>query len=171
MALLTIRQYGDPVLRQTAEEVTNINGTLARLAADMLATMKSAKGVGLAANQVGSLARLYVVDTSPFLLNGGTLVLINPRVVETKGEETAEEGCLSIPGIYEDIIRPQSATVEGLDLDGKTVTYEGKGMVARVFLHELDHLNGVLFIDHLSPAKRELLKSRLREIKEKHWAL
>ena len=127
------------------------------LAADMVDTMVAANGIGLAANQVGVSLRLVVVDIGE--QNKRTpLILINPDIVQAAGEEVGEEGCLSVPGFYEPVKRAAEVTVRGVDLDGSEKVLRCTGLTARVFQHEIDHLNGILFIDHLSPLKRQLFR-------------
>lgn len=167
MAILPIRTYGDPVLRKQANEVTDIDEIIVKLAADMIATVRHAGGIGLAATQVGALSSVFIIDPTPLGIEEKPLVVINPRIVETAGEALREEGCLSIPGLSEELVRPATVVVEGIDLDGDGVALEGTEVLARAFLHEIDHLNGVLFIDHLKPGRREVLRRRLREIARK----
>lgn len=156
MAVREIRLLGDPVLRRVADPVGELTDEVRALAADMLETMYEAEGVGLAAPQIGISLRIIVVDThkegeEPF-------ALIDPAVVETCAEtDKGEEGCLSIPGLAELVERPVRAVVEGTSLEGERLRIEADGLLARVLQHEVDHLNGVLFIDHLSPLKRSML--------------
>src|SRR5690606_7768172 len=164
MAELPIRLLGDPVLRQKAEPVTELDGELRRLMDDMMATMYAADGVGLAAPQVGVSRRVIVVDirernTPPF-------ALVNPEIVE-RSEELAreEEGCLSIPGLREIVERPARVVVEGLDRGGNVRRIEAEGLLARVLQHEVDHLDGILFIARLSPLKRQLLLKKWQKVK------
>ncbi|WP_419946223.1 peptide deformylase [Candidatus Poriferisodalis sp.] len=152
-----IRLMGDPVLRQRAAEITEIDGRVARMVDDMLPAMYDAEGIGLAAPQVGIQRRLFVFD----LYDGdGPRTLINPEIVETDGEWAYTEGCLSVPGLTFEIIRPKEVHIVGRDLDGSEVSIEADELLARLFQHELDHLDGVLLIDHLKKAER---KSALRQ--------
>ncbi|WP_419553745.1 peptide deformylase [Candidatus Poriferisodalis sp.] len=156
-----IRLMGDPVLRQRAAEITEINGRVARMVDDLLPVMYEAEGIGLAAPQVGIQRRLFVFD----LYEGdGPQTLINPEIVESDGEWTYTEGCLSVPGLTYDIVRPKEVHLVGLDLDGNEVSIEADDLPARLFQHELDHLDGVLLIDHLNKAER---KDALREWRSK----
>jgi peptide deformylase len=167
MAILTIRIYGDPVLRKQAKEITRVDKTIKELALDMLKTVKEAKGIGLSANQVGVEKKLFVVDRSFFSTapsEDSPLIVINPVLVESHGEQTSEEGCLSIPGTYADVTRQLEVLVKGIDLDEKEIKIEGKGLLSRVLLHEIDHLNGLLFIDHLSSIRRRLLAKKLKKL-------
>lgn len=145
MALLKIRTGEDPVLRQKARTITKISKKLRALVKDMLETMYHANGVGLAAPQVGISERLVVIDVGT-----GPIVLINPEIIKAEGENRDVEGCLSLPGRNEYITRAERVTVTALDLNGKKITLEGEGLLARAFQHEIDHLNGILFIDYLN---------------------
>ena len=152
-----IRLMGDPVLRQRAAEITEIDGRVARMVNDMLPAMYGAEGIGLAAPQVGIQRRLFVFD----LYDGdGPQTLINPTIIESDGEWTYTEGCLSVPGLTFDIVRPKEVHIVGRDLDGNEVSIEADELLARLFQHELDHLDGVLLVDHLEKAER---KAALRE--------
>jgi peptide deformylase len=160
----TIRVVGDPVLRERAADVTDIDGRLARLAEDMLATMYEAPGLGLAAPQVGVQRRFFVYD----LAVGSDEerephVIINPEIREARGEWTYDEGCLSVPGLSWEIVRPKEVHLVGYDLDGNEVSVEADEVLARLFQHELDHLDGVLLLDRLdTDARREAMRT-LRE--------
>lgn len=164
MALLEIRMMGDPILRQAAEDVAEVDDEVRGLVRDMFDTMYDADGVGLAAPQVGLLWRVIVVD--PREEGVEPLALVNPRVVAS-GDETdrAEEGCLSIPGVRDVVERPTTATVEALDLDGEPVRLAAEGLLARVLQHEVDHLDGVLFPDRLTPLKRKMLLKKWEKVK------
>lgn len=144
MAILKIVTLENPVLRKKAREVTKVSRRLRDLAKNMLETMYSNKGLGLAAPQVGVSERLIVIDTGE-----GPLVLFNPKLTSKEGEDREIEGCLSIPGRNEYITRAQRVTVHGLNLEGKKVQISGSGLLARALQHEIDHLNGILFIDYL----------------------
>lgn len=165
MAIL--RVYGDPILRKKSKEIKNIDGSIKDLATDMIQSLKFHGGIGLAANQVGQEKRIFVVDRSHLDLTDQTLVAINPKIVEVSGKQTEEEGCLSIPGTFEQVARSLKVTVKALDLDGKEFVVEGKDLFARVLVHEIDHLDGILFIDHLSSVRRKLLSKKLKRIAEK----
>ena len=153
-----IRVIGDPVLRARAAEVTDIDGTLARLVADMIETMYDAPGVGLAANQVGVQKRLFVWD-----IGEGPQVAINPIVTGHDGEWTYDEGCLSVPGLFWPIVRPKTVHLTALDLDGNELSIDADEMLARVFQHETDHLDGVLLLERLDDRQRREAKRTLRE--------
>lgn len=167
MAILPIRIYGDPVLRKQAKEITRVDENIRGLALDMLKTVKEAKGIGLSANQVGVEKKLFVIDRSFFSTTpneDSPLIVINPVLVESHGGQTSEEGCLSIPGTYADVTRQLEVLVKGIDLDEKEIEIEAKGLLSRVLLHEIDHLNGLLFIDHLSSIRRRLLAKKLKKL-------
>ena len=152
--MLTIRTYGDPVLKQATKEVDEIDGRVAKLVEDMIDTMHEAPGVGLAANQVGVQRRLFVYD-----VGDGPQVVINPRIVETSGEWAFEEGCLSVPGLSWTIVRPDKVHLVGLDLHGNQLSIEADEYEGRVFQHEVDHLEGTLLIERLDDdQRREALK-------------
>lgn len=158
MARLPIRIFGDPVLRMRAAEVTDFDDALRTLADDMLDTLRAAQGSAIAANQVGVLKRLFVFD-----LDERIGALVNPEVVETSLETvTADEGCLSFPGLFYPTERPLQARLRGVDAHGEPVEHAGEGMFARMLLHELDHLNGILFIDHLARHDRKEAMRRIR---------
>ncbi|UCB52633.1 MAG: peptide deformylase [Candidatus Zixiibacteriota bacterium] len=164
MTALSIRTYGDPVLRKRAKEITKVDEKIRNLASKMLRTLKDAGGIGLAATQVGEELRIFVVDRSQFQLEDSPLIVINPVVVNSRGEQTEEEGCLSLPGTYADVTRPLELTVRGMDLDEKEMVIEAKGVLSRVLAHEIDHLDGVLFVDHLGSLKRRLLSKKLKQL-------
>ena len=161
MATHTIRIFGDPVLKRPTAEVTDIDGGLVKLVDAMYETMHAAPGVGLAAPQVGVQKRFFVYEVPDD--DSGPSVLLNPQVVETSGEWDYEEGCLSLPGLAFDIVRPKLVTVKGLDLDGNEVVLQGDELLGRIFLHEIDHLDGVLMLDRLEPDQR---KAAMRELRE-----
>ncbi len=158
MAPYAIRIVGDPVLRTRADDVTDIDGRLARLSDEMLTTMYEVPGLGLAAPQVGVKKRLFVYD-----IGEGPRVLVNPRITESDGEWVFDEGCLSIPELSWEIVRPKQVHLEGLDLDGNEVSIEADELLARLFQHELDHLDGVLLLDRLDGDQRREAMKTLRE--------
>jgi peptide deformylase len=159
-----IRIYGDPVLRKKAKEIAKVDEKTRRLAFKMLGILKDAGGMGLAANQVGEELRIFVVDRSLFQMEDSPLIVINPVIADSRGQQVEEEGCLSVPGTYAEVSRPSELTVKGVDLDEKEITIEAKGVLSRVLAHEIDHLNGVLFVDHLSSLKRKLLSKKLKKL-------
>lgn len=162
--------YGDPVLESVSEPVAEEefgSSELKQLVDDMFETMYEAKGVGLAAPQVGISKRLFIVDASVGENESERFVLVNPEIVETSGEQIGEEGCLSIPGFRENIRRPNKVKARARDADGNEFEVEGEELLARAVLHENDHLDGVLFLKHLSPLKRELIKRKIRNLRKK----
>ena len=166
MSLLPIKIYGEEVLRQQAKSIENIDGKVAQFLDDLNQTMIEAKGLGLAANQVGRTVRAFSIDLSQFDVLAQPTVIINPEVMEMNGEIViGEEGCLSFPGLYQMIERPKKITIKSINLDGKEYYTEAEGLIARVILHEIDHLDGVLFVDKLTSAQRDLIKSKLKRIK------
>ncbi|OGC74926.1 MAG: peptide deformylase [candidate division Zixibacteria bacterium RBG_16_40_9] len=167
MSVVPIRLYGDPVLREKATEITRVNDSIIKLVADMLDTLKEAQGLGLAANQVGVLKRVFVVNLSHVKEGETPFAIMNPVLMDKAGEIIGEEGCLSIPGIYEDVLRAKKVTFKGLDIAGKEITIQAEDLLSRVMQHELDHLNGILFIDHLSKIKKEEIDFKLDKISEK----
>jgi peptide deformylase len=171
MALREIVIYPQQVLETRADEVAEIDADVRQLVADMVETMHAAPGVGLAANQVGVARRVAVVDLSVGKDPSQLLVLINPRVLSVDGSQTEEEGCLSIPGITEMVQRPAVAEVEALNLDGKKYRIRGQDLMARALLHEIDHLDGILFLERLSPLKRRIIRKKIQKlIRTGEWA-
>jgi peptide deformylase len=164
MAQRPLRYLGDPVLREKAEPVTELSDELRRLVEDMFDTMYAEEGVGLAAPQVGVRQRVIVVDPrEPDIM---PFVLINPEIVEVSEDvERGEEGCLSIPGLKDIVERPAAVRVEGLNLDGGRVSMEADGLLARILQHEVDHLDGILFVDRVSSIKRKLLLSKWQKVR------
>ena len=153
-----IRVIGDPVLRTRATEITDVNGALVHLAADMVTTITTPPGIGLAAPQVGVQKRLFVYD-----IGDGPLTIINPEIREARGEWAYDEGCLSIPGLSFELIRPAEVHLVGYDLEGNELSIEADEILARCFQHELDHLDGVLFIERLDEDDRKLAMKTIRE--------
>ncbi|MGI6484976.1 MAG: peptide deformylase [Thermoanaerobacterales bacterium] len=145
MATRTIREYGDEVLRKKSKTVSVFDNRLLTLLSDMEQTMREAEGVGLAAPQVGVLRRVVVIDVGE-----GLIELINPEIIDSEGENTAVEACLSIPGVMGEVTRPHRVKVKAQDRNGKQIQIEGEGLLARAMCHEIDHLDGVLFIDKVS---------------------
>jgi peptide deformylase len=173
MAVLRILTYPDPRLRKRSIPVERIDKQIEKLLDDMAETMYNAPGIGLAAPQVGVNLRVIVVDISPREENSpGLIELVNPEIILAEGEQIGEEGCLSIPGFVSEVRRKARVVVRGLDRKGKLVEIEGTGLLARAFQHEIDHLDGILFIDRLSRLKRELFKKKLEKVfgKEESYA-
>jgi peptide deformylase len=164
MTLRPILLFPDPILRQKTEEVSAFDGSLARLVSDLKATMYGAPGVGLAAPQIGDLRRVAVVDIDPSGPRSELHVLVNPRIVERAGAETDIEGCLSIPGFTERIERPLVVRVEAQRLSGEPFEIATEGFFARVLCHEIDHLEGILFIDYLRGLRRQLAMRKLGKL-------
>jgi peptide deformylase len=167
MAIRTIRVYPDPVLRTKTARVKKIDGSLDGLIQDMVETMHAAPGVGLAANQVGVSLQLAVIDLSSredAEDRHPLLVFINPEIISQEGATVEEEGCLSIPDFSEKVKRAAKVRVRAQDRTGKTFEIEAEGLLAKAFQHEIDHLNGLLFVDHLSPLKKSIFKRRYRKI-------
>ena len=164
MAVRPVRMYGDPVLRQKALPVAEVDDTMRELVDDMRETMHAYHGVGLAANQVGVLQRVLVIDIPVDEETRVRCALINPVLDRKQGAETGEEGCLSIPGLYEQVRRAERVRVRALDEHGKPVEFTAEGYLARAVQHEVDHLDGVLFVDRLSLLKRQFLRSSLEAI-------
>ena len=160
MAVLSVRRYGDPVLRRRARDVEAVTPEIRRLVDDMVDTMYDEVGIGLAAPQVGVSLRLMVVGDEE---GGGVQALVNPAIIERGGEVKAEEGCLSLPGIFASVTRAEWVTLEARDLEGRLVSITARGLRARVFQHEIDHLDGVLFIDRLEPVVRDRVKRRIKK--------
>jgi peptide deformylase len=163
MAVRDILLIGDPVLTRVSEPVDAITADLVRLARDMVETVHAAPGIGLAAPQVGVNRRLIVVDLSVGEDPEALHVVVNPEIVAQSGEAVCEEGCLSVPDIKEKVARPYRVTVRGLDLKGRPIEIEGEDLLARAFCHEIDHLDGVLFVEKLSALKRTLIKKKLKK--------
>ncbi len=160
MAVLSVRKYGDPMLRRRASEVGDITPEIRTLVDDMVETMYDEVGIGVAAPQVGVSLRLIVIADDE---TRRARPLVNPVIVDSSGERVAEEGCLSIPGIFGPVTRATWVRVEARDLEGQPVTVEGRDLLARVFQHEIDHLNGVLFIDRLDPVTRDRIKRKIKK--------
>jgi peptide deformylase len=159
VALLTVRLYGDPVLRQVATPVRDITAEIKRIIADMTETMWHQVGIGLAAPQVGLPYRILVMDDG----KGGAQALINPEIESRSGTIREEEGCLSLPGVFGVVERSKTISVKAVDADGKPVSLEATGLKARIVQHELDHLDGVLFIDRLPPVTRDRIKKKIQK--------
>jgi peptide deformylase len=170
LAIRPIVKYGEPVLHKPSQPVANIDGAVVALVNEMVETMYAAPGIGLAAPQIAVPLRVIVIDLSVGDDKAQLIRLVNPEFVEREGEQTHEEGCLSVPGYGGSPVRPARVVVKGLDLEGKEQVYEGKDLLARAFCHEIDHIDGLLFVDRLSPLKRDLLKRKLKKkAKSQDW--
>jgi peptide deformylase len=161
MSKLTILEFPDKRLRTKAKPVTVFDAALKQLAADMLETMYEAPGIGLAATQVNVHRQLLVLDISEE--KNQPLILVNARIIESEGSQTYQEGCLSVPGIFADVDRADRIRVEAQDIEGKPLAFEAEGLLAVCIQHEMDHLVGKLFVDYLSPLKRELVRKKLEK--------
>lgn len=161
-----IVKHGKAVLETPAKPVTQFDEELKKLTEDMFASMYVAQGVGLAAPQIGLGIRLVVIDVTTGKNPEAKLVLANPVILDTEGEQREDEGCLSLPGFRGTVARPQFVTIRAQDVTGKAYEMRGEGLLARAFCHETDHLNGVLFIQYLSPLKRQLIKSKIRKLRK-----
>jgi peptide deformylase len=159
-----IVKYGKDILHQPSQRVEEITPDLQRLIDDMVETMYAAPGIGLAAPQVGVLLRVFVIDLSVGRDPNGLITLINPEFVERQGMQLEEEGCLSVPGFNATVARPDLAVVRGLGLKGDERTFEGRGLLARAFQHEMDHLDGKVFVDRLRGIKREMIVRKIRKL-------
>jgi len=164
MTLRPILKYGDPVLHERAAPVEAVTLDVQMIVDDMIETMYAAPGVGLAAPQVGIPLRLFVIDVSIGRDPNGLIVMINPELVEREGMQLEDEGCLSVPGFNATVVRPASVVMKGLDRSGEMRQLEGTGLLARAFQHELDHLDGTLFVDRLRGVKRDLIVRRIRKL-------
>ena len=167
MAVDRVRLYGDPVLRRVSEPVSEIDDDIRQLLASLVDTVDDAAGLGLAAPQLGVSRRVIVVVEVDEAGGRSHILLVNPEIVSACGEEVAEEGCLSVPEIYEKVKRPRSVVVKGIDEKGEEVNIEAAGIGARAFAHEIDHLDGILFVDRIGMVKRSLLKRKLDNIKRR----
>lgn len=161
-----IVKYGHSVLEKPAQPVEDFGEELKTLTTDMFESMYAAQGVGLAAPQIGVSLRLAVIDVSNGKNPEAKLVLANPEIIHAEGEQREEEGCLSVPGFRGHVARPQFVTVRAQDLTGQTFEMRGEGLLGRAFCHEIDHLNGVLFLQHLGLLKRDLIKRKIRKLKK-----
>jgi len=165
-----IVKLGDPVLERSAAEVTNFDDEIKKLVEDMFESMYAARGVGLAAPQIGISKRIAVVDVTFKEDPRARLVLINPVVISKEGKQRSSEGCLSIPEFREDVTRAKTVTVRAQDLSGKFFEHTGEDLLARAFLHETDHLHGKLYISHISALKRDLIKRKIKKlVKAGEW--
>jgi peptide deformylase len=165
-----IVKYGDPVLEKPAATIKKFDAELDQLAEDMFASMYAANGVGLAAPQIGKSIRLTVVDVTAGKNSEAKIVLVNPEIIHAEGEVREEEGCLSVPGFRGYVVRPQFVTVRAQNTKGETFEIRGENLLARAFCHEIDHLNGILFLTHLSMLKRDLIKRKIKKLrKEGEW--
>jgi peptide deformylase len=159
--------YGNPVLRTRSRRVDELTDEIRQILADLKVTMMEQDGLGLAANQIGEPLTAFAVNPRGADVEMDPCCIVNPKITATEGNIEAEEGCLSLPGLFDFLPRPEQVTVTGTDEEGKPVTLEATGLLARAILHEVDHLSGVLFIDHLSESRRKMLASRLKELEDR----
>ncbi len=165
MARQKIVIYGDEVLREMCTPVKEITPELKEFIEEMFVTLRRVKGVGLSAPQVGVTERFFILDLEAVELEHDKVVMINPEILSTSGEQCGEEGCLSFPGLFVEVSRANEVVCRYTDLDGKQKVVRAEGLFARAIQHETDHLNGVLFIDHIDPVEREMLSGKLKKIK------
>ena len=162
--------WGSDVLEKASEPVTNVTDAEVKLVHDMIETMYKAPGVGLAAPQIGVSKRIMVTDTTSGEKKESLFTILNPEIVSSEGEQYEEEGCLSIPGFSAPVVRPKKVILRGVDLNGKEIVLEGADLLARAFCHEIDHLDGRFFLDHLSFIKRDMIKRRIKKlIRQGKW--
>jgi len=161
---LRVIKYGNPILRMKAQRILNIDDNIKQLVKDMIEIMQEEEGIGLAAPQVAQSISMLVVDMSLINEEGEPTAFINPEILESEGESVLEEGCLSLPNIREEVSRPETITLRYQKIDGEIVEKRVDGLFTRVIQHEMDHLNGVLFVDRISPLKKKMLNKKLKEI-------
>src|SRR5256885_2293368 len=161
-----IVKFGEAILEKPTTPITKFDSELAQLAEDMFASMYAASGVGLAAPQIGLTLRMAVVDVTGGKNPEAKIVLANPEIIHAEGEKREEEGCLSIPGFRGYVLRPQFVTIKAQNAKGESFEIRGEDLLARAFCHEIDHLNGILFIQHLSMLKRDLIKRKIKKLKK-----
>jgi peptide deformylase len=159
-------KYGSSVLRRRADEIKEIDESIERLAQEMFVMLERSRGVGLAAPQIGVPLRLIVLSIPQEDGTRWKCAIVNPEIVQKKGLVKSEEGCLSVPGVWEEISRAEAVEVKGLDIKGKEIRVKGEGVLARAVQHELDHLDGILIVDRIGPLKRHVLKKHLRKLEE-----
>jgi peptide deformylase len=168
--ILPVVKYGDPILNKEGSTISEFNGRLAELVQNMFETMQAAKGVGLAAPQIGQSLKLFVMDCTGGKDPARRFAFINPQIVESRETQVGEEGCLSFPGLYFEVERPRITTVSAYDIHGNEFIREFEGLEARCVLHETDHIFGKLFLEYLSPLKRDLIKRKIKKkIKLGEW--
>jgi peptide deformylase len=165
MAIIDIVYFGDPRLEKVSEPISEVTPEVRKLARDMFETMYYTSGVGLSAPQIGVNKRLLVIDVSGGEDRSKQLTVINPVVIETNGSQTGREGCLSFPGLFASVTRPNFVKIRGLNLEGKEVEVEGSELLARALLHEIDHLDGILYIQRMKKSDREVIVRKMKKIK------
>jgi peptide deformylase len=164
--IYAVVKYGDPILEKATKPITKFDAELEELTEDMFASMYAAQGVGLAAPQIGRSLRVTVIDVTAGKNPEAKLVLVNPEIIHAEGEKREEEGCLSIPGFRGYVVRPQFVTVKAQNAKGEFFEMRGEDLLARAFCHEIDHLDGILFIQHLGMLKRDLIKRKIKKMKK-----
>lgn len=164
MAILNIFKFPDPIIKKVSEPITEINEEIRSLVSDMAETMYKAPGIGLAAPQIGVLKRLAVIDISKDDEPKNLIVLINPEIIEQKGEVEEEEGCLCVPGVYANVRRSEITRIRATNENGEEFEMTGEGLLSRAFQHEIDHLNGILFIDRVSPLKKSFVMKKIKNL-------
>jgi peptide deformylase len=162
--ILPILKYGAPELRKESEPIDFFDGELEKIVKNLFDTMYGSPGIGLAAAQVGISIRLATIDLSVGEDPGKRIILCNPEIISVEGDQKNDEGCLSVPDFSETVTRPLKMVVRGLNQNGEEIKFEAEGLLARCLSHEIDHMNGILFIDHLSPLKRTLIRNRIRKL-------
>ena len=162
--ILPILKYGAPELRTVSKKVESFDGELEKVVRNLFDTMYGSPGIGLAAAQIGLNIQLATIDLSVGEDADKRIVLCNPEIISVEGEQKSDEGCLSIPDFTDTVTRPEKITVRGLDMHGEELTIEAEGLLARCLSHEIDHMNGVLFIDHLSSLKRTLIRNKIKKL-------
>ena len=168
--IYSIVKYGDPILERPTTAVKKFDADLEQLTEDMFASMYAAQGVGLAAPQIGLNLRIAVVDVAAGKNSEAKIVLANPEIIHAEGEKREEEGCLSIPGFRGYVVRPQFVTIRAQDAKGESFEIRGEDLLARAFCHEIDHLNGILFLQHLSMLKRDMIRRKIKKLrKQGEW--
>jgi peptide deformylase len=168
--ILPILKFGAPELRKTSASVDVFNDELEKIVKNMFETMYGCPGIGLAAAQVGINIQLTTIDLSVGEESDKRIVICNPEIISTEGSQRAEEGCLSIPNFCDTVTRPMKLVVRGQDIHGEEIKIAAEGLLARCISHEMDHLNGILFVDHLSPLKRSLIRSKIKKLtKNGEW--
>jgi peptide deformylase len=162
--IIPILKYGAPELRTVSKPVDVFNGELETIAKHMFETMYGSPGIGLAATQIGITIRLATIDLSVGEDASQRIILCNPEIISAEGEQKADEGCLSVPDFSETVARPMKMIIRALNIKGEEIQIEAEGLLARCFSHEIDHLNGILFVDHLSPLKRTLIRNKIKKL-------
>jgi peptide deformylase len=162
--IVPVLRYGAPELRSVSKPIERFGDALDEIVKNLFDTMYGSPGIGLAAAQIGINSRIATIDLTVGEDPGQRIILCNPEIVSTEGEQKSDEGCLSIPDFSDTITRPQKMVVRGMDKNGVEITIEAEGLLARCLSHEIDHMNGVLFVDHLSPLKRKLIRNKIKKM-------